>query len=444
MTNPIKETTYGAVEGFRNEGCELYFGIPYAKPPVGELAFQHPLPPEPWSGVLKADRGSSNAIQAHGLFGVGNNSKNCLYLNVFVPENAGTKLPVMVWIHGGAFAQSGTGATVPGTAHLNYDFTRFARETGCIVVSFNYRLNLYGFLNLHVWDSSFGQNNGLYDQIQALRFVRENIAAFGGDPENITLFGQSAGGASVLALMTMDETEGLFHKAIVQSACIEHFFTEEESRLRSLAYLRAADIESAEELLSLSAQRVEEANAKLSTMTLSIGDVRCPFSPIIDGVTLREEPKLAVKRNKRPLLIGNVTQEANLFLGMIPDESLPPVVRMVRTALESNEESCQKVSDALTNYMFVRPELEIIRDYAGPVFHYVYEYVLPGSTMGCFHACELPTLLGKSFETLKYSEDPESERVGTEMRRLWAQFAKEGRVDWKPGEAGMRMVEERK
>lgn len=139
----IIEISYGALEGIERNGCALYLGIPFAKAPVGDLAFRHPLPPEPWSGVLKADHGSCNPIQAPGGFYTGNNSMDCLYLNVFVPEEVPAPLPVMVWIYGGSYSQGGAGAEDRAGTRLQYDLSRFARETGCVVVTFNYRLNLY-------------------------------------------------------------------------------------------------------------------------------------------------------------------------------------------------------------------------------------------------------------------------------------------------------------
>ncbi|MCR5137518.1 MAG: carboxylesterase family protein [Oscillospiraceae bacterium] len=319
--------------------------------------------------------------------------------------------------------------------------TRFARESGCLVVSFNYRLNLYGFLNLHFLDESFDQNNGLYDQIMVLRFVRDNITAFGGDPENVTLFGQSAGGACILALMTMPEAEGLFHKSIVQSACIEHFFTEQESRAHTKAYLHLAGVKKAEELLLIPQEKVEKSNEKYSSWLLRRGDIRCAFSPVIDGVTLQKEPKQAVKRSSRPLLIGNASQEANLFLHNLPSVMLPFVAWFLRLEVPKASGSYrQRISDALTEHIYVRPQMEILKDYVGPASRYVYQYVFPESTMGCFHTCELPVLFGKNSAIIGNADDPESERIGTEMRKIWGRFAKDGQVYWKPGEAGLQIL----
>lgn len=322
------QTKYGPVQGIHRNGCTLYLGIPFAKPPVGALSFRYPLPAEPWEGVLKADRGSANPVQAPGGFYTGNNSRDCLYLNVFVPDGAAGPMPAMVWIYGGSYAQGGAGAMIRDTDSLQYDLSRFARETGCMAVTFNYRLNAYGFLNLRSQDSSFDMNNGLYDQIMALRFVKENAVFFGGDPDNITLYGQSAGASCILALMTMQEAEGLFHKAIFQSACIDSFFTEKESRKYARVWLRHAGVGNPRELMELDEDHICRANSRYSGWLLRQGDIRCAFSPVIDGRTLTAEPKEAVKKAKIPMLIGNTSREGDLFLHSIPALLLPFVMNL--------------------------------------------------------------------------------------------------------------------
>lgn len=429
----IVNTKYGPVSGIRRNGCEQYLGIPYARPPVGERMFRHPEEPEPWTEVRMADRGSANPVQAEAGFKVWNNSLDCLYLNIFVPEEKKeTPRPVMVWLYGGNYAQGGVGAVRPGSEALVYDLARFAAETDTVVVALNYRLNLYGFLNLHFLDPSFDSNNGLYDQIRALEFVRDNIAAFGGDPRNVTLFGQSAGGACTLALMTMPEAKGLFHKTIVQSACIEHFFTEKESRRYTRRYLRFAGVKEPEELKDLSMQRVERANKLFSNQMRAMGEIRCAFSPVIDGRTLRREPKQAVRECDLPMLIGNTSQEANLFLGSTPAAVLPFVERAIHVrAVPGKGDYKQRVCDGLTDHIYIRPQLEILRGYRGPAWRYEYHHVLPHSSLGCFHASEVAVLfcMNGMFGPV---DDPETQRVGAAMRKIWRDFAWNGDPGWEP------------
>lgn len=298
-------------------------GIPFAKPPVGVLSFKHPLPPEKWEGVLDATSGSKNPVQHVGHTGSPNMSQDCLYMNIFVPKTEKTNLPVLVWIFGGSYAEGGAGAREENGERLLYDVSKIAVETESIVVTFNYRLNLYGFLNLSFMEENsdgensansakekrFDRNCGLFDQIFALKFISENIEAFGGDKENVTLFGQSAGGACILALMTMEEASPLFQKAYVMSACIEHFFTEEESRKNTRRYLKHLNIKENEldKLFSLSPEQVVAANKKFtSEMRFKRFELRCAFSPTIDGITLKGEPKKNAMDSTKPLLIGKI------------------------------------------------------------------------------------------------------------------------------------------
>ena len=283
-------------------------------------------------------------------------------------------------------------------------------------------------------DGSFDQNNGLYDQIMALRFVKENIAAFGGDPENITLFGQSAGGACILALMTMQEAEGLFHKSIVQSACIEHFFTEAESKKNTRAYFRYAGVKTAAELRDINEQRICRANTKCSAWLLRRGDIRCAFSPVIDGETLRNEPKEAVKSSKVPLLIGNTSQEGNLFLYSIPSIALPFVAKYIHLNVRKGPGSYkQRACDALTDHIYVRPQLEILDEYSGRAWRYEYNHFVPDNPMGCFHASDLPVLFGVNMLGISGEKD----ETGAAMRMIWGEFAKNTNPGWENGSSRM-------
>ena len=428
----IVSTQYGDISGINTAFCDVYLGIPYAAPPMGDLTFKHPVPPEPWDGVFKADKGSANPVQAEGGFHIGNNNLDCLYLNVFVPKGVTGPLPVMVWLYGGAFSQGGAGAKEPGSSDVHYNLARFAMETGCIAVTLNYRLNVYGFLNLHALDDRFDVNNGLYDQIAALRFVKENIAAFGGDPNNITLFGQSAGGASVLALMTMPEAKGLFNKAIAQSPCVDHFFTVEESVEFTKRYLRDAGIKTPAELFDLPEKTVVDANAKYQSSFLIKGDVRCAFSPIIDGKGLPAAPMDTVRQCEMPLLIGSTTEEINLFIRNIPGFLLPVGALLMQLPVEDGEGSYrQRFSRALTKRVFVTPQTEMLEGYAGPVWRYEYGYAVPGHEMGCHHCAELPVLFGLN-DLFDGADDPKSDKVGNTLRRKWKNFAKHGNPGWEP------------
>lgn len=214
---PLVKTEQGVLRGSVEEGVAAFCGIPYAAPPVGDLRFRPPAPPEGWDGVRDAknfaDRAAQNADL--GVFAQAGGSEDCLYLSVYAPEKALTEkkpLPVFFWIHGG-------GLNV-GSAN-DYDPRALAKVGGAVVVAVNYRLGIFGFF-AHpalLAEDHAQANYGLMDQIFALEWVRRNIPAFGGDPDDVTIAGESSGGQSVLALMTSPKAKGLFNSAIAMSGC---------------------------------------------------------------------------------------------------------------------------------------------------------------------------------------------------------------------------------
>ena len=258
-------TEYGLVRGIVRDGCELFLGIPFAAPPVDDLAFKHPVPPEPWKGVFDASKAPASPVQGKGSSTIAFDDKDCLYLNIFVPKDIPEDAPVMVWFYGGSYSNGGCGKVSENSEELYYDFTKFAKDTKTIVVSFNYRLNLEGFLNLNFLDKSFDRNNGLYDQMAALKYVRNNINKFGGDADNVTVFGQSAGAACILALLGMDEAQFLFDKAIMQSPCVISFWSEEQSERYTRKYLKLIGVQPSElnKLKSIDKEKIHEANRLL-------------------------------------------------------------------------------------------------------------------------------------------------------------------------------------
>jgi len=215
---PVIETRQGALSGLTDENVHLWCGIPYAAPPVGNWRWRSPRPPERWEGLRLATAFSpsswqnSEYCQALGGGDPGRFSEDCLYLNVWSPVERPAPLPVMVWLHGGGFT-IGAGGLLP------YNGKALATR-GVVVVTINYRLGHLGFFAhpaLEGEEDRVVHNFALLDQIAALEWVRDNIAAFGGDPDNVTLFGESAGARSVLSLLASPLAKGLFHKAIVQS-----------------------------------------------------------------------------------------------------------------------------------------------------------------------------------------------------------------------------------
>ena len=433
MANVI-ETSYGKLSGISKNGCLEFLGIPYAKAPVGDLAFRHPEDPAPWDGILKAEKGGRNSIQGFSSrHYISYNGQDCLYMNICIPENAGTGLPVLVWIHGGSYATGGTGRINEQTEDMVYDLTRFARETGCILVDFNYRLNLYGFMNLNCFSSRFDMNCGLFDQVKALEFIHKNISAFGGDPDNVTLFGQSSGAACILALMTMPEAEPLFAKAIVQSACVDSFWTPEQSKKLAKTYLRMLgySAKKPEKILQADPKAVYKANRDLKIQVRAKGEVTCVFSPVIDGKTLKDYPGKSVSASTKPLLIGTVMREADLFTNGLPAFVIPYTPRLFKLKTRWGKDLRKRVSDDLTYKVYKKPVLDIASSYSGNIWLYDYQF------RKCRHADEVPVLFGSKTEPGRdatspsdTSLEPDADALGTILRSAWGAFAKTGRPGW--------------
>lgn len=217
-TIPLADTVQGKLIGVVDKDIHIWRGIPYAAPPVGERRWRAPQPVTPWSGTRQADtfsRASWQDIEYCKALGGGDPgafSEDCLYLNVWSPAGRRAPLPVMVWLHGGGY-------TLGAASLPPYDGLALAKRE-VVVVTVNYRLGHLGFFAHPALEGESDErvnNFALLDQIAALRWVQENIAAFGGDPQNVTLFGESAGARSVLSLLASPKGNGLFHKAIVQS-----------------------------------------------------------------------------------------------------------------------------------------------------------------------------------------------------------------------------------
>lgn len=429
--NKIVETKYGLVEGIENEKGFQFLGIPFAKPPIGELTFKHPVDPDKWDGVYSATKPKANPIQRKGTFSVGHNDLDCLYLNIYVPrllKNESKKLPVMVWIFGGSFATGGTGLKDKKTTQIEYDCSEFVNDTNTIVVTFNYRLNLYGYSFLNAFDNRFDVNNGIYDQIKALKFVKDNIENFGGDSSNITVFGQSAGGASIIALLGIKECENLFNKAIVMSPVSEHFYTKKEGKKLAKKYLKYLGVKTSDlsKLYNISEETIVKANKKLANYAYMHGELRVPFSPIIDGVLLKEEPKFAAIKSNKPLLIGHVINEGNLFLLKAKDYFLPFMAKLFGLKVKKGDASYRyRASIALTHKLYIDPMLEILSSYNGKAYKYLYKYVSPDCKklgVDTFHACDVPVLFNYNTHFEKV-DDEDTQKVGLKMRKIFSKFA---------------------
>jgi para-nitrobenzyl esterase len=282
QTMPEVATRAGVLRGRSENGIAVFRGVPYAAPPVDALRFQPPQPPLAWDGVRDAledgpiaPQGRSRLAHVMGDF-ERPQAEDCLTLTLWTPGTDLRGRPVMVWLHGGAYS-SGAGS-LPW-----YAGDRFAAHGDVVFVSVNYRLGALGFLYLPGVSEG---NLGLLDQVQALRWIRENIAAFGGDPDNVTVVGQSAGGGSIAAMMTMPVAKGLFRRAILQSPGMGRpSRSASEAAELGARYARFAGVEPGDEaaLRRLPVQRLLAAQGELARSLQGFATLSLPFSPVRDG-----------------------------------------------------------------------------------------------------------------------------------------------------------------
>src|SRR5579875_794989 len=299
---PVAGTADGAVRGLANGAVDEFLGIPYAAPPVGALRWRPPQPAASWSGVRDATTFAPHCPQPASPFGEASTSEDCLYLNVFTPSQraAGPGYPVMVWIHGGAF--------VSGESN-DYDPTQLV-EDGVTVVTFNYRLGALGFLAHPALADANGQSGdyGLMDQQAALRWVQRNIASFGGDPRSVTIFGESAGGLSVLAQVASPQARGLFDRAIVESGSY------------NLSQASLASAEAAGEAFAAKAGCASQTAACLRSLpvsTILADQDAAGYTPNINTEVLPETLETAFAAgdfNRVPIVNGTNHDEWRLFV----------------------------------------------------------------------------------------------------------------------------------
>jgi para-nitrobenzyl esterase len=461
------ETRYGKVAGSREDGLEIFRGIPFASPPLGPLRFRPPEPPEPWAGVRDATSFGPSAPQnplpqAFPGLDVGPQSEDCLYLNVYTPATDDARRPVLVWIHGGAFVIGS------GSQDL-YDGAPLARRGDAVVVTLNYRLGALGFLHLaDLCGHALGTepNAGILDQIAALEWVREHIARFGGDPDNVTVFGESAGGMSVGTLLGMPAARGLFRRAIPQSGAAHSAHSRDAATTVAERFLAELGLGTAQaqRIREEPVERLLEAQRRLMEQLHNepLEGAVLTFGPVIDGTVLQEPPIDAIRRGSAggvDLLVGTTRDEWRLFTPMDPsamtlddagllrrlERRVPGrdtsgtshAVRLVEVYRKAREGRLGTAAPDLlaaleTDRVFRIPAIRLAEAqlaYDARVFAYLvtWESPLLGGMLGACHAIELPFVFGTTGHAeLFVGSGPDVRALESHVMDAWLSFARTG------------------
>jgi para-nitrobenzyl esterase len=440
----------GKLQGVSGNEVTAYKGIPYAAPPVGKLRWRPPQPAASWKGVLKATEYGHDCMQLpfpSDAAPLGTQpAEDCLVLNVIVPaRHTRSPLPVMVWIYGGGFVNGGSSPAV-------YDGSQFARG-GVVFVSFNYRLGRFGFfahpsLTRENPDGLLG-NYAYMDQIAALQWVKRNIVAFGGDPKNVTIFGESAGGGAVHMLLTSPLAKGLFQKAIVESGggrrgfggtphLHEEVNGKPSAESTGLAFAESKGIYG-DDAAALDKLRALPADAVVDGLNLASMGPKTHSGPMIDGKIAISDPEdvyMAGTQQRVPLIVGANSLEMPFASAKTMDEAL--------SRFGDKSEEARKLYDtegagdaawvamnvnsdaiAVEPARFVAAKLSTMQ----PVYEYRFSYVAESMRKewkGAPHASEIPFV----FDTVKarYGEAlvPADEKAARAMNAYWVQFAKTG------------------
>ncbi len=463
------DVTGGTVRGAVRHGLRMWRGIPFAAPPVGDLRFRRPFPVLPWTGVRDASEFGDVPMQDRkgqfvGVDGKSTMSEDCLTVNVIAPLGpSAAARPVMVWIYGGAYS-SGSGR------QMNLQGEGLARDGDVVFVNFNYRLGAFGYLDFTRFSTParpIESNLGLRDQVAALEWVRDNIAAFGGDPENVTLFGESAGGNAVTTLMTVPAARGLFARAIAQSpppdavydkaltaAWAQDFVEILSSVVDDYSTESTSPEDAAELLITARAEDLVSAATTMQRLTPDRVPGTIALCPVIDGDFLPERPIDAFDNGRAhpvPLIIGTNDREGSLFTGRLDIlASTPPRIRAIFAKTKKKARKRLKLlypglpakrpaADFAGDYSFWYPSIRVAERHAdfAPVHMYRFDLaprLLRWIGLDATHGIELfavfdraSGLLGRGIGV--FGGYRAFAKTGERMRANWLRFARTGTVD---------------
>jgi para-nitrobenzyl esterase len=445
------EITHGKLRGLQRDRHAAFLGVPYAKPPIGALRFLAPQAPAAWSGVRDAVAFGPSAPQdplsVAPYKAVVPENEDCLYLNVYTPALDGTRRPVLFWIHGGGFSH-GAG-TQP-----SYNGGPLAVRGDVVVVTINYRLGALGYLYLgghggEAWGAA--ANAGQLDQIAALRWVHDNIALFGGDPEQVTIFGESAGGVAVATLLAMPDAQGLFSKAIAQSGTANRLANADTASATTTRYLQSLGIADAdpEKLRNVSVEALLRAQGP-----------RGPLSPVVEGRSIPQRPLSAVREGMAqqiPLMVGTNRDEYKLYVPakrseiddaellrqvreQLPKEAADRAADVVAVYRKSRSErglphSHHDIADAIVTASRFRIPATRLCEAQAPhqpkTFLYQFDWESPArrGALGACHGLEVPFVWGTVGTTGNdrfTGVGPEADQLSRHMMDAWLAFAKRG------------------
>ncbi|TKK85380.1 carboxylesterase/lipase family protein [Herbidospora galbida] len=446
-------TTVGDLRGVREAGLAVFRGVPFAEAPVGPLRFRAPRPVRAWDGVRPALEHGPPPPQSGVLGAAGDTGDDWLTLNVWTPRTDAA-LPVMVWIPGGGYAMGHSGLPDYDAGHL--------ASTGTVVVTINYRHGIEGFAHIE----GAPANRGLLDQVAALEWVRDNIGGFGGDPGRVTVFGQSAGGGSVAALLAMPRSAGLFHRAIAQSVP-GTFFSAGLAADLAAAFAAEAGVEPTVDGMSeippdLTPEVGDAVFAKMAQWRERWGVIThrpIPFAPVVDGDVLPVTPWEALADGAGrdvALLVGHTRDEHRLFslidgtLGQVTREQaetalrvLAPHARYREAFPDASDEEVYELVNA--DWLFRMPSLRLAEaQVAGGGRAHLFELTWAAPSFGACHGLDVPLVFGNltSGQTaaLVGGPSPEAAELSAQMRGSWTGFAAHGDPGWPAYTTGERLT----